>query len=61
MLQRLIDFHLKQRWVVLVGVALIIVVGVAVMLRITVEDLSGRILDQGRPSEPQPDRRTGHG
>ena len=30
-------------------------------LRITVEDLSGRILDQGRPSEPQPDRRTGHG
>ena len=30
-------------------------------LRITVEDLSGRILDQGRPSEPQPDRKTGHG
>jgi cobalt-zinc-cadmium resistance protein CzcA len=37
MLQRLIDFHLKQRWVVLVGVTLIIVVGVAVMLRIPVD------------------------
>lgn len=30
-------------------------------LRITVEDLSVRILDQERPSEPQPDRRAGHG
>ncbi|MGD9510058.1 MAG: ANTAR domain-containing protein [Geminicoccaceae bacterium] len=30
-------------------------------LRITVEELSSRVLDQERPCEPQPDRRAGHG
>ncbi|MFO1087664.1 MAG: ANTAR domain-containing protein [Reyranellaceae bacterium] len=30
-------------------------------LRITVEDLSSRLLDQERPSKQQPDRKTGHG
>ena len=30
-------------------------------LRITVEELSSRLLDQERPSEPQPDRKAGHG
>ena len=30
-------------------------------LRITVEELSGRIVDQEQPAEPQPDRRAGHG
>ncbi len=37
MLQRIIDFHLRQRWVVLLGVLLIVVAGVAVMLRIPVD------------------------
>lgn len=30
-------------------------------LRITVEDLSGRLLEQERPAEQQPDRKAGHG
>jgi len=37
MLQRLIDFHLKQRWVVLLGVSLLVVVGLAVVARIPVD------------------------
>lgn len=37
MLQKIIDFHLRQRWVVLLGVSLIVIVGVSVMLRIPVD------------------------
>ena len=37
MLQRIIDFHLQQRWVVLLGVIVIIVVGVTTMLRLPVD------------------------
>ena len=37
MLQNLIDFHLKQRWVVLVGLVLIIAAGVRTMLTIPVD------------------------
>ena len=37
MLQKIIDFHLRQRWVVLLGVSLIVLVGVSVMLRIPVD------------------------
>ena len=37
MLQRLIDFHLQQRWVVLLGVFIIVVVGIATMLSLPVD------------------------
>lgn len=37
MLHKIIDFHLKQRWVVLVGVILIIVIGTMTMMRIPVD------------------------
>ena len=37
MLQRLIDFHLQQRWVVLIGVIIILVVGITTMLSLPVD------------------------
>lgn len=37
MLQRLIDFHLKQRWVVLVGILLILFIGIRTTLNIPMD------------------------
>ncbi len=37
MLQRIIDFHLRQRWLVLLGVLVIIAVGVTTMFRLPVD------------------------